>query len=238
VSPKLVRLVIVTGKEEDDKIATLWESIDAIFGNALTTVLLTKNEGIAVPFPDDVMRLSLGATELATAVHHVLGQPAGPEDVRLPVRVTRSDGTPDSEIKVFRAVDLQSLEETLEIVHEGLAWRSDQQERGSQLFYRGGTISWRDLEDHLDVDREIGARITDGIRGNVLTTYRVSRFQVEHAAGAGGTTVARRVAWDLKEKFPVVIVRKPEDEVELSLSLHKLFERMFPTRSFLASITC
>ena len=86
------------------------------------------------------------------------------------------------------------------------------------------SISWRDLEDHLDVVRDVATSIKDEIGGKPLETYRVSRCQVEHAPGAGGTTVARRAAWDLKEKFPVVIVRKPDDAVEVSRSLNKLFE--------------
>jgi hypothetical protein len=227
MKPKPIRLVIITGEQKDDKSKSLWGSIDAIFKNALTTVILTKNDSFAEDFlmENGVTRLSLGVTELANAVYHILGQPSGPEDIRLPVRVPRTDGIIERKLCSFSTADLQSLEETLEIVHQGLAWHKEQQDSDLQLFYRGGMISWRDLEDHLDVDREITATLKDDINSKILELHRVSRFQIEHAPGTGGTTVARHVAWNLKEKFPVVIVRKSEDKVELSRSLNQLYER-------------
>lgn len=77
----------------------------------------------------------------------------------------------------------------------------------TNAFYRGGTISWRDLAEQKDLLRYS----TDIIQRRLefqLNENKLQDVQLIHEAGAGGTTIARRVAFNLSTKYPTVILRK------------------------------
>lgn len=74
-------------------------------------------------------------------------------------------------------------------------------------FLRGHEISWNELGLHYDVDRDL----TDDVQKAVelsLGKRRALRLNLYHMPGAGGTTVARRILWNLHRKYPCALLRR------------------------------
>ncbi len=104
------------------------------------------------------------------------------------------------------------LRSHLTILHLGLGTDSSSDEESDDEefeFLRGGTISWRELELRRDADRDVTNKISRRVRGD-LSERNTTRIDIFHKPGAGGTTVARRVAWDLHRDFPTVLIRSSD----------------------------
>lgn len=73
-------------------------------------------------------------------------------------------------------------------------------------FYKGRTISWRDLSEQKDITRNslesIQKRLSSKLQENKL-----EEIHLIHEAGAGGTTLARRIAYNFSTEYPTVILK-------------------------------
>ncbi|MGX5858598.1 tetratricopeptide repeat protein [Dyadobacter jiangsuensis] len=76
-------------------------------------------------------------------------------------------------------------------------------------FYKGATISWRDLYEQKDKSRVNTNNYIKRLKSE-LESNSLRETELVHEAGAGGTTVARRIAFELSTEFPTVILRKFE----------------------------
>ncbi len=76
-------------------------------------------------------------------------------------------------------------------------------------FLRGSQISWSELAVNEDVERDQTERAFRQIRDQ-LETRAAGRVNIYHAPGAGGTTIARRVAWDLHREYPTALLQRTE----------------------------
>ena len=95
------------------------------------------------------------------------------------------------------------LEEECELIHLDAATSGPD---GPEPFRRGSLATWRDLDNHHDCDRSLTQDLADRVRKD-LEARLTSRINLFHPAGAGGSTVARRVAWELHSRFPTVLLR-------------------------------
>lgn len=96
------------------------------------------------------------------------------------------------------------LLEELHLVHLSAGLSGDST---LDAFRRGAEIGWRDLQLGHDCQRDL----TDAIKRRVerdLQNRVTARVNVYHHPGAGGTTVTRRVAWDLHTRFPVATLER------------------------------
>ena len=140
---------------------------------------------------------------------------------------------PTSQAKVY--VDLKEkehlyLNEYLEILYEGceglpevLDDPLDEElqvqnflEEHRKLFMSGNEISFASLYDNHDAKREIEKDIqihVQRVLDNRLT--RSMMVVIKHLPGTGGTTIARRVMWDLHKAYPCAFI---------NLSSHLYFE--------------
>lgn len=92
-----------------------------------------------------------------------------------------------------------------ELVHSGVAMESHAVEGVAADFYRGRRISWLELESGVDIGR---GEVFDKLHSEVdalLSERGTRRVRFRHAAGAGGTTVARRLAWSMHDRYPTLI---------------------------------
>ncbi|XP_060077282.1 uncharacterized protein LOC132556822 [Ylistrum balloti] len=80
----------------------------------------------------------------------------------------------------------------------------------SDSFYRGGTLHWRTWYSceagHFDIERDIYRNAKTVIQTNIQKE-KSGLVTLCHAPGAGGTTLAQRLAWEFHEKIPTVHVR-------------------------------
>lgn len=101
------------------------------------------------------------------------------------------------------------LEEELEILHShsGIAEPPD-----AGAFLRGRQVSWPELAHHDDVERDTAPRIQQQLRVDLGLTPQQSpgtlRHSLYHEPGAGGTTLARRLVWNLRNDVPCVVVKR------------------------------
>ncbi|MCX5377576.1 hypothetical protein [Streptomyces sp. NBC_00091] len=101
---------------------------------------------------------------------------------------------------------LVRLETDLVVVHSRIV-EAQLRDEPTDEFWRGRPPSWLDLDARLDIPRDLRA----DLRERLLDVFgRQSSMSLElfHTPGAGGTTLARRIAWDLHREHPVVLVNK------------------------------
>jgi len=100
------------------------------------------------------------------------------------------------------------LQSHLELIHLGIGMDSatpHESQTDRSEFFRGGIATWQDLELRRDAERDTTSRIIRRVRAD-LGRRNTIRIDLLHLPGAGGTTVARRVVWDLHRDFPCVVI--------------------------------
>lgn len=114
----------------------------------------------------------------------------------------------DNHFCLIDTPDLLWLSEDLEVLHSNVELEEPKSKRElGKDFLRGAVIGWPDLSGHFDVDREATGKIARQVEQGLKTRTAV-RFNLYHWPGAGGTTVARRVAWDLRRRYPTVLLKR------------------------------
>ncbi|WP_434605631.1 RNA-binding domain-containing protein [Pseudomonas sp. R1-7] len=111
--------------------------------------------------------------------------------------------------------DLSWISEDLEVVHLNSGLNAEPQRELRTEFLRGAPISWFDLNIHADVDRDLTASILKTAR-NDLRSRKSSRINLYHGPGAGGSTIAKRILWELHTQFPTVVLShcRPKETIE------------------------
>jgi tetratricopeptide (TPR) repeat protein len=113
------------------------------------------------------------------------------------------------------------LEEELEIVHLNTgATAPELNEMVGRRFLCGAEITWHELSLHCDVVRDKTEKVKHQVEAE-LSRRRAWRVNLYHESGAGGTTVARRILWELHSKFPCVVL-KHSKPLETSERLFRL----------------
>ena len=107
------------------------------------------------------------------------------------------------------------VEEEVEIVHLNVGINSSGSSSELKDFLKGQPISWYGLNLGVDVQRTITppleSRVSDG-----LASRSTRRLDLLHWPGGGGSTVARRVLWNLHKRYPSLLARRisPEQFVD------------------------
>ena len=81
-----------------------------------------------------------------------------------------------------------------------------------EAFYKGNEVSWNDIANHRDLMlleeknyRKLRERLLKHLEEN---SPRVRRLRIVHGAGTGGTTLSKRILWDLKDTIPGARLKK------------------------------
>ena len=75
-------------------------------------------------------------------------------------------------------------------------------------FYKGQTVTWISLKQCHAITRTVETKITKSIRG-MLSKHKTepTKYVLYHLPGAGATTLARKIIWELRNDFPCVILK-------------------------------
>ena len=107
------------------------------------------------------------------------------------------------------------LKEYLEILYKGCEDipenLADEEKKSIEnqhlkIFISGNPITFQSLVFRHDVTRNLTGKIIAHISQLAGRTQKPQIVQIIHAPGSGGTTIARRVLWDLHDKFPCAIL--------------------------------
>lgn len=146
---------------------------------------------------EDDFRLALSADELADAITTFLPR----EHVATARVLPGADGLVE-----IGAADAGWIGEDAVIF-----WASEPDVSGAETetldFLRGGEITLAALDAAADVMRTQKAAIQKQLLG-LLGDRRTVRLNLFHAPGAGGSTLARRIGFDVRERFPVLFLTR------------------------------
>ena len=67
-------------------------------------------------------------------------------------------------------------------------------------FYSGAEITWEELDQQYDVTRDIYRQVKLRVSEIIRTTRRVQIYTLRHRPGSGATTLARRLAFDIRKE--------------------------------------
>ncbi|MET7519206.1 hypothetical protein ABZS88_38385 [Streptomyces sp. NPDC005480] len=173
-------LCLSAGSDPDQRSERIMEEVE---------VLYEQTDVVRVPGDGDEFRALLDAFGSAQAMAR-------------PDRLATLPGQ-DSPVP-FEQEQLVRLAADLVVLHSRILV-DELREEPVDEFWRGRPASWVDLDAGLDVPRDTQPMVQGAI-GRVLRKHSSATFEIFHTPGAGGTTLARRIAWDLHRDHPVVFL--------------------------------
>ena len=118
------------------------------------------------------------------------------------------------------------MEEQLELVHWDVGLSIGEQTDGD-LFLRGATATWYDLNVGVVADRDVTVKLEQRIRQEI-EARATRRVNLWHLPGGGGTTVARRIAWNMHRQTPTVVAREIQPQETAERLRHLFGETRLP----------
>ena len=119
------------------------------------------------------------------------------------------------------------MEEQLDLVHWDVGLSADEQTDGD-LFLKGATVGWYDLNvGAVDADRDVTTKLEQRIRQEIKARA-TRRVNLWHLPGAGGTTVARRIGWNIHRQYPTVVAREIQPQETAERLRHLFGETRLP----------
>lgn len=103
---------------------------------------------------------------------------------------------------------IKNAEEYFELLHldSGQEFSQDDVER----FYRGHIAEWSALKKKCDaqIAPDTRKKLSHQLVSSFTTDPEVEHtYYIMHEPGSGGTTLGRRIAWDIHENYPVVVLK-------------------------------
>lgn len=95
----------------------------------------------------------------------------------------------------------------LDVVHASIGATAPDDLIPSDTFFRGEDIRWFEISQEVEATRKILDILKNKVRDR-MQLRQSSKFLLYHDAGAGGTTLSRRLAYDLRKEYPVVLLTK------------------------------
>lgn len=211
----IVALVLWPDSACLNHLRTTLESLVATLGDYVQVLIVSEMPGelSAIATDIDAKILDIPLEQLAAGISLQFMDPANDEGSCV---LPGSTGAP---IPVDPK-DFLWLEEELQVVHSNIGLHPDEERETGLDFLRGGEISWFELANHWDIDRDLEPKVARKL-DEALQNRRSLRINLYHAPGAGGTTLGRRLAWRFHELFPTAILSRCEPAVTVE-RLHLL----------------
>ncbi len=218
LAPATVHVTILWRDDEfNEHLAEVLRSLDDSLHDSFQPVFVTDApaacESLADEFDAPVVEMPLH--QFARGVQQVVEkkQPVGHGNITLP----SASGVPIA----LEPRAANWIAEEIELLPLGVPTSED-----VGTFLRGGTVTWADLDRNVDARRDVQTRLTEAVRRD-LDAGRITRVNLFHRPGAGGTTVGRRAAWELHEEFPCGLLRRtvPMVTADRVARIYELTER-------------
>lgn len=160
------------------------------------------------------MPFSLFCSQLSESSH--ASSPQKPGEIHLPTY----SGTKQKIEPSFIA----ELSDSFEIVYAGIENTIDDEELlDAKYFYRGDhPISWFGVSNNFDIARDVQNNLLSNLEKNLKAKAKALQV-IRYEPGVGGTTMLRRLAWELCGKYPTLIMNSYSPE-ETCHSIQKLYD--------------
>jgi hypothetical protein len=199
VSPQPVSIIILPSGLTEEQIRAIRERLDEVLEDEASFIILDKDVHSSIALSNTTV-VSCSLQELTLGLWQMYGDAPADTQIRVPGRGQDKD----SRVTVhLNNDDYQYMKEDLEIVHDGLVSLPQLDQRIGDDFWHGHEITWTELDMSADVTRDILDHLKTEIRSK-LDEHRNFSIPLNHKPGAGGTTLAKRVAWDIRNVYPTV----------------------------------
>lgn len=121
--------------------------------------------------------------------------------------------------------DVLSVKQFFQIIHLNIL--NEEEQVSDKTFYQGRKITWKELDNRFDVDRSITKDLTRAVKSLLEKRIESEIIYLTHYAGVGGSTVAKRIAFELYSEFPVLFLNETISsftETQLVEKLLKVFQ--------------
>ena len=200
IGPSPVSLIVIWSDPDLLRhLQMLIDEINATFQDAVTTILISDNSTEYQSMADDcgmiLCRMSLQGLCNGLKTHYSDVDRGADRRRTLP----SSSGSP---VTISHRDELW-FEENLTVLYSDLGLDGEDDDHEYRI---GADMSWRNLHLHHDCDRDITTAITARTEKD-LQSRSTERINIYHSPGSGGSSVALRVAWNIRDRFPVAILR-------------------------------
>jgi hypothetical protein len=120
-------------------------------------------------------------------------------------------------------IDVLSIKQFFQIIHLGIL-NEEQEQVSDKTFYQGRMITWKELDNRIDVDRNITKDIKKALIDLLEKRSESEIVYLTHYAGVGGSTIARRIAFDIYTDFPVLFLNETISSYSETLLVEKLLK--------------
>jgi tetratricopeptide (TPR) repeat protein len=239
IAPTPATFVVLPGPGlEPARVSTLVEVVYEVFGRSGRVIVVgaaPATEFPMRPYPD------LPVPRFLSALRSLVRE--APSSAR--PTVPGMDAQKNARLVEIPIETLRNLEEDFDVLHSATLAMAPLQDDPT-VFWRGNPPTWHDLHAERDVPREVLQRLLDGSAGTLpappagedrsqrgpvgvleyLKSNRNGTVELRHHPGSGGTTVALRLAWRLRDEFPVAVLTRYSKNTDARLrELHALANR-------------
>ena len=188
-----------------DHLQSIFGDILSSYGDSADFVIVTDNPADVHPVSArmDCNMLAIPLYHLCSGIELLFANPSD-EDSDV-VILPSSSGTPIS----LDPSAVNWIEEEIELVHLNAGGVDDDNRDTGIDFLKGNEITWYELGLRYDVERDQTQRLLRQVERD-LSNRPAVRLNLYHEPGAGGTTVAKRIVWDLHRLYPCGILRRTE----------------------------
>lgn len=138
-------------------------------------------------------------------------------DIYLPCHSSKGKSVPLSN------ADVLSVKQFFQIIHLDIL-NEDEEQVSDKTFYQGRKITWKELDNRLDVDRSITKDLVKAVKSLLEKRTESEIIYLTHYAGVGGSTVAKRVPFELYNEFPVLFLNETISSFSETLLVEKLLK--------------
>ncbi|HRQ41819.1 MAG TPA: hypothetical protein PLD25_28180 [Chloroflexota bacterium] len=207
-------------------ISKVCELFDEIFIDRVEFVFASYTgeslRNVANLYNATIFRLNLH--QIAAGVSSVIG-PNSNNDQAAILLPSHVQGNKDAQVEIPRET-ANWLHEELTLVHLNLGLFQESDYEPGYNFLRGNIISWFELGLDIDIKRDKTESLERQVRFD-LENGNISRINLYHYPGAGGSTIARRIAWNFHKKFPTILINQISllGTIERLSSLYKFVDK-------------
>lgn len=199
--------------------------IQANSGKSFIKIIILDNQHFDIEEDEytKIWNVSFSLDDIASCLSLVKYSKSDSQDILLPRKTERKNVYGQTEVKQIELNEEEAnfISMDFEIVHQKLVWNDEPDDFGN-AFYKGAEATWKDIATHRDIDRidyltKWKPVLTEALQSIGLNT--IMAYQLFHKAGAGGTTLAKRILWDFHTLYPCLLMRKLTENTAERLKL-------------------
>ncbi|MCE7994915.1 MAG: hypothetical protein HEP71_23260 [Roseivirga sp.] len=207
-----IKLLCVVNNIDQQRLIRTLEVFEELYDEYFEIIVLSSDISVKDAFEEfeKVHFSNCSFSAFCEGLLETYGPEGASDEVLVPFRKTKIDANEGGQTRTVIQLDISKvkwMEEDFQIVHSGLLDQENPDQVLQTNFLKGHEITWNDINRNHDIKREITNDLKQELLIKLSESSNVTK-SFYHNAGAGGTTVAKRIAWEVKGRFPTVMLKK------------------------------